>query len=102
MLHTSEAQHGSQRDGEVQGVSSQNETSSVKNKIHAIVLMKGIKINDECKPFTKQFVEEIKAGGRLQDLRISFGRRISHRTNTRSFKEDLRLKHPRTTKLLSF
>ncbi len=41
--------------------------SSVKNKIHAIVLMKGIKINEECKPFTKQFVEELKQAG---DYRI--------------------------------
>jgi transposase len=34
--------------------------TSVKNKIHAIVLMKGIKINEEYRPFTKEFVEEFK------------------------------------------
>jgi transposase len=41
--------------------------SSVKNKIHAILLMKGIKIKEGIKPFTRQFVEELKQIG---DYRI--------------------------------
>ena len=41
--------------------------SSVKNKIHAVLLMKGIKINEENKPFTRQFVEELEQIG---DYRI--------------------------------
>jgi transposase len=41
--------------------------TSVKNKIHAILLMKGIKINEEYRPFTKEFVEELKQIG---DYRI--------------------------------
>ena len=41
--------------------------TSVKNKIHAILLMKGIKINAEYRPFTIQFVEELK---KIGDYRI--------------------------------
>ena len=41
--------------------------TSVKNKIHAILLMKGIKIDEEIKPFTRQFVEELEQIG---DYRI--------------------------------
>lgn len=37
--------------------------SHLKNKIHAILLMKGIKISDEYAPFTKEFVEELKKVG---------------------------------------
>jgi transposase len=38
-----------------------------KNKIHSILLMNGIKIPEEYKPFTRQFVEELKQIG---DYRI--------------------------------
>jgi transposase len=41
--------------------------TSIKNKIHAILLMKGIKIDAEYKPFTRRFVEELKQIG---DYRI--------------------------------
>jgi transposase len=41
--------------------------TSVKNKIHAILLMKGIKIDEGIKPFTRQFVEELEQIG---DYRI--------------------------------
>jgi transposase len=41
--------------------------SHLKNKIHAILLMKGIKINVEYAPFTKEFVEELEKVG---DYRI--------------------------------
>jgi transposase len=41
--------------------------TSVKNKIHAILLMKGIKIDDGIKPFTRQFVAELEQIG---DYRI--------------------------------
>jgi transposase len=41
--------------------------SHLKNKIHAILLMKGIKINEEYKPFTTEFVNELK---KIGDYRI--------------------------------
>ena len=44
-----------------------NARTSVKNKIHAILLMKGIKINAEYRPFTIQFVQELK---KIGDYRI--------------------------------
>ncbi len=41
--------------------------TSVKNKIHAILLMKGIKIDERYRPFTREFVQELK---KIGDYRI--------------------------------
>jgi transposase len=41
--------------------------SHAKNKIHSILLMNGIKIDEEYKPFTKEFVQELE---KIGDYRI--------------------------------
>ena len=64
--------------------------TSVKNKIHAILLMKGIKIDDEYKPFTKQFVEELKQIG---DYRIEGYLNVIHSLNEEINEISLKIKH---------